>query len=279
MRTADVSVLLTVLNDARGVRALESLALGTVAPKEVVVADGGSRPELLAPYRAFASKAPFAVRIENVPGSVAASREAAWARCRGGLIAFLDADEVAPPHWLARLSAPLEEGRADFTAGPTEPLVLEHRWDRYHASLDDWFYRTYVARDVVYAPMGNTMWRRAVFEALAKRDGHVFDVRLGRGGEDFDVNIRALQAGFRGLFVPEAVVHHDYSGLRGLRRTLRKKYQYALAEFQLQGRHDGFLATRARPGGARKPNRWRLVELLEPFVRRRARQRARRLET
>lgn len=279
MTAADVSVLLTVLNDARGVRALESLALGTVAPKEVVVADGGSRAELLAPYRAFASKAPFPVRIEVVPGSVAASREAAWGRCRGRYVAFLDADEVAPPQWLARLLAPLEGGKADFAAGPTEPLAVEDRWDRYHAALDAWFYRTYVARDVVYAPMGNTMWRRKVFECLSERDGHVFDVRLGRGGEDFDVNIRALQAGFRGLFVPGAVVRHDYSGLRGLRRTLRKKYAYALAEFQLMGRHDAFLATRARPGGERKPNRWRLVELLEPFVRRRARRRARRLET
>lgn len=279
MARPDVTVLLTVLNDVRGVRALESLGRSTLMPREAVVADGGSRPELLAPYVALAERAPFPVRILEVPGSVAASREQAWRSCEGNLIAFLDADEVAPPTWLERLVAPLVGGPADFSAGSTRPLALKTRWDRYHSELDAWFYRNYVERDVVYAPMGNTAWSRRVFEALSKRDGHVFDVGLARGGEDFDVNIRALKAGFRGVFVREAVLEHDYSGLQGMRRTLRKKYHYALAEFQLRGRHEAFLATRGPPGSERKPNRWRLVELLEPLVRRRARRAARRLET
>lgn len=279
MAGADVTVLLTVLNDARGVRAIEGLFDSSLRPRECLVADGGSRAELLRPYQDLAARAPFPVRVLDVPGSVAASREQAWRECRGPLIAFLDADEVPKRDWLASLVAPLASAEADLTAGPTEPLSLASSWDRYHAALDAWFYRNYVMRDVVFAPMGNTAWRRAVFEDLQRRDGHVFDVSLARGGEDFDVTVRALAAGFRGRFVPQAVLLHDYAGLHGLRRTLRKKYHYAFAEFQLGSRHAAFLAGRTGPGTERKPNRWRLVELLEPLVRRRARRAARRLET
>ena len=271
-----VTVLLTHLDDERGLRALESLRASTLRPIDAVLADGGSRPELLGRYQALATTLGFPLKLLRVPGSVADSRELSWRSCQGDVIAFLDSDEVAPPDWLRTLTEPILARNADFAAGPTKPLTVRDAWERYHAGLEDWFYDEWVSRDVIYAPMGNTAWRRNVFEKLAGQDGYAFDRRLRKGGEDFDVNIRAVRAGFRGVYVPEAILLHDHARLKGMRKVLRKKYHYAVAEFRLQRRHRDFLASRPTPRPTRKKPR-HASEALEPFVRRWARWKSRKL--
>lgn len=263
----DVSVLVTHLEDPRGLRAIESLADSEQVPLEVVLADGGSGEDLLSEYRALGDQLPFDVHVLDAPGSVAASRDQAWSECEGSVVTFLDTDERAPEGWLTRITEPVRTGEADFAAGPTEPLQVEGDWDRYHAHLDGWFYRNFVAEDIVYAPMGNTAWDVGVFETLEERDGHVFDRALDSGGEDFDVNVRALKYGFEGLYVPEAVLEHDYSGLKGYRDILSKKFDYARAEAQVRHRHQAFFDERGyvEPDES-KP--FHPIDLLEPFVRR-----------
>ncbi len=271
----DVTVVVTHLDDPRGLRAVRSLAGYPGTPREVLLADGGSDQALLRAYEEAGAHAPFEFTVVDAPGSVADSREGAWDAASGSIVAFLDTDEVAPTGWLTKLTAPLRSGDADFAAGPTRPLAVEDKWDRYHARVDGWFYENFVKHDVVYAPMGNTAWRRNVFEKLDAQDGHVFDRRLARGGEDYDVNVRALKAGFSGAYVPEAVVEHDYSRVKGYGTILRKKYQYAKAERRVERRHRGFLGSRPplpKPG----PKPFHPIELLEPFVRRWAALRARR---
>ncbi len=267
MTRLDVTVLLTHLDDSRGLRAVASVAEGSHRPIEVLVADGGSSPEQLEAYRRLGGSLGFPVRVLDAPGTVAETRAQAWPACEGRLIAFLDADEVATPAWLDRLTRPLREGKADFTAGPTRPLSQATPWERYHARMDAWFYRNFVAHDVVYAPMGNTAWRRDIFQSLRERDGYAFDRRFGRGGEDFDLNVRALKAGFRGSYVPYAVLQHDYARLQGYRRVLRKKRNYAIAEYEVRHRHAAFM--KERPSlPPREPKPWSKVDILEPFVRR-----------
>lgn len=273
--TLDVTVLVTHLDDPRGLRAIRSVATYPGTPRQVVLADGGSEPALLRRYEEVGRHAPFEFTIVNAPGSVADSREGAWREAEGSIVAFLDTDEVAPVGWLSTLTKPLREADADFAAGPTRPIAVEDKWDRYHARVDAWFYRNFVAHDVMYAPMGNTAWQRAVFETLDADDGHVFDRSLARGGEDFDVNVRALKKGFRGMYVPEAVVEHDYSNVKGYGTIIRKKYQYAKAERRVEARHEDFVRSRPPlPSPDRKP--FHPIELLEPFVRRWARWRGRR---
>lgn len=273
-RSTRVSVLVTHLDDPRGLAAIESLASQELAPREVVVADGGSQDPLLDEYRALDDVMPFEVRIVDAPGSVAASREQAWSRCEGSIVAFLDTDERAPESWLQTLTRPVREDEVDFAAGPTRPMQIEDDWDRYHERLDAWFYENYVAEDVMYAPMGNTAWARRVFETLSEQDGHVFDDSLDRGGEDFDVNIRALEAGFEGRYVPEAVLEHDYSGLKSYGDVLSKKYHYARAEARVRRRHAAFLERRGTVD-PEDPKPFHPIEVLEPFVRRWAALRAR----
>ncbi|HVL49745.1 MAG TPA: glycosyltransferase [Candidatus Thermoplasmatota archaeon] len=218
-----VTVLVTLLNDPRVAATLDSLRAQSRPPDEILVADGGSRPDHLKPLLEAAAR-DDRVRIETCPGSVAETRNLALPMSTGDVIAFLDSDEVAPPGWLEALVAPIEAGAADFTGGPTRPLREPRtRSERYVNDFDAWFYPNVVAKDPTMTPMGNSAWRRAVFDAIGN-----FDDRLVWGGEDYDVNLRAVAAGFRGAYVPEAWVWHDQSHLSSFRRILRRKYRYSV---------------------------------------------------
>lgn len=217
-----ITVLVTHLNDARVLRTLVSLEAQSRPPDAVLVADGGSREDVLQQIRAFAAEHPR-VRVEHHPGSVAETRDSALRSLRGvDIVAFLDADEVAPDDWLRLLVAPIERGEAAFAGGPTRPLAApQGEGERYLNEFEAWFYPNVVAHDLSKLPMGNSAWRH---DALMGVGG--FDPRLTWGGEDYDINIRVAKAGHKGVYVPEAWVHHDQSGRNDLRRLLRRKYRY-----------------------------------------------------
>ncbi|HLE47388.1 MAG TPA: glycosyltransferase family 2 protein, partial [Candidatus Thermoplasmatota archaeon] len=116
---------------------------------------------------------------------------------------------------------PIRAGAADFTGGPTRPrAVAQSRAEHYVNKQEDALYRN-VPNDLALLPMGNSAWRTD----LLRRIGG-FDPRLGGGGEDYDVNLRALRSGARGAFVPAAVVEHDQSHLDSFRKVLRRKSKY-----------------------------------------------------
>lgn len=218
---AETSVLITLLNDPRVVRSLESLARQELPPSEILVADGGSTDGSAEAARGFPGDR---VQVVEVPGSVAVTRNRALHLLRGEVIAFLDADEVAPPQWLRELTDPILQGEADFTGGPTLPLgPPASRAEEYLNTFDAWFYRELVPRDITLLPMGNSAWRADLLRSIGG-----FDERLAWGGEDYDVNLRAVGAGFRGRFVPEAWVYHDQSRLNTARKILRRRYRYGV---------------------------------------------------
>jgi GT2 family glycosyltransferase len=218
MRT---TVLITLLNDTRAVRAVESALAQGPQLTEIVVADGGSKPENLMELVRRSEGEPR-IRIVNAPGSVAESRNTALAGLKTDIVAFLDADEVAPPGWLATLTEPIRTGAAEFTGGPTKPLAAARsNAERYINSGEERLYRDHVPNDLALLPMGNSAWRVDLLRAIGG-----FDSRLAWGGEDYDVNLRALKSGARGVFVPNAFVFHDQSHLDGFGKVLRRKRRY-----------------------------------------------------
>lgn len=197
-------------------------ALSQDGLEEVLVADGGSESAVLSGLESRFGRE-HRLRILRLPGSVAQTRNQALAHVRGEVVAFLDSDEVAPPGWLEALTAPIRSGAADFVGGPTRPLrePARSRAEAYVNGADAALYRDAVPNDLVLLPMGNSAWRT---ELLRRLGG--FDPRLSWGGEDYDVNLRALAAGARGAFVPQAWVHHDQSHLDSFRKVLRRKSRY-----------------------------------------------------
>lgn len=219
-----VTVIVTVLKDPRVARTLESLLAQTRLPDEVLVDDGGGDDRVERLTRAFSARDPR-IRHLPAPGNIPESRNLALRAARGEFIAFLDADEVARPGWLEALLVPFADPKVGFTGGPTPALAGTARnvGAKYYDGYLRRFYATVASRHPHALPMGNSAWRARVF-----REVGVLDTTLYRraASEDQEIAVRALDAGFRGVFVPEAAVDHDFSDLTtwGL---LRKQRIYA----------------------------------------------------
>lgn len=198
------------------VAALRAQSLG-LARFEVVIADDGSRPAIeIGSERGW-------LRVDRAePTNSYAARNRGARLARGRAFAFLDADCVPERDWLERGLAALDDGAA-VVAGEVRPLPPRrvNAWALLDA--DDSFNQSRVVAEG-YALGGNLFVRRDVFERLGG-----FDETRPSGG-DFEFAERALRAGERLVFAPDAVVTHPTvdSGRVFLRRAwFRDRYHSA----------------------------------------------------
>ncbi len=124
------SLILTVLNEANSLPALlDSVAMQTVLPDEVVICDGGSYDNTVALLRA---ETRFPIRVIESPGAnISRGRNLAIAAAQNEIIAVTDAGVRLDERWLERLceawsearGARGEEREASDASRPT-PLAL-----------------------------------------------------------------------------------------------------------------------------------------------------------
>jgi cellulose synthase/poly-beta-1,6-N-acetylglucosamine synthase-like glycosyltransferase len=224
-----VTIIVTVRDDPRLARALDSLLTQTLPPQEILIADGGSSPTIQNICEQFAARDPRIRRIA-APGTIAESRNVALASVRTEWVAFLDTDEVAPPIWLRELTAPFASPEVGFTGGPTPALggtarnVAARFYDAYLRRFYD-----EVAREHPHAlPMGNSAWRTRLFRELGPLDLSV----SGLGNEDQEMALRAIAAGWHGVYVSSAGVSHDFSDL-GWWTLFQKQRRYARGGYRI----------------------------------------------
>ena len=214
------TVVITLLNDWRVFDTLDSLLKQKLSPDEIIVADGGSEGELLKKLGEYEQKSNN-IRICDIPGSVAESRNKTMDLITGDIIVFLDSDETAPPGWLEKIIKPILESKADFVGGKTIPMHKpKNKVEKYIYEKSEWNYNNIYRYDVSKVHMGNSAWKKKIFDKIGN-----FDEKIRWGGEDYDINIRAVQAGFKGVFIDEAWVWHD-RGVDTLGKLFRKNYKY-----------------------------------------------------
>jgi glycosyltransferase involved in cell wall biosynthesis len=115
-----VSVIFTVLNEARSLpRLLDSLAAQTRPPDEVVVCDGGSTDGTM-PLLESERRLPLRV-IRRSGANISQGRNAAIKAADGEVIAVTDTGVRLSPRWLEEIVAPFEDGRTQVVAGFFQP--------------------------------------------------------------------------------------------------------------------------------------------------------------
>ncbi|HLI62800.1 MAG TPA: glycosyltransferase [Terriglobales bacterium] len=125
MHTAPVSVTATVLNEAEDIDGLvSSLAEQIPPPKEVIIVDGGSSDGTWERLQAARSKYPNLIPIRDEscnlkasPGPIARGRNVGIAAATSEIVACADAGCIYDPQWLARLTAPIVSGSAEYSLG------------------------------------------------------------------------------------------------------------------------------------------------------------------
>ena len=224
--------VISVVVPARNAAATIGATLGALAAArpfvafELVVVDDGSTDAT----RALAEAAgAVVVRLEGQSGP-AGARNAGIAASRAPLIAFTDADCTPSRGWLPALLRAFED--ADLVAGPVlpDPGVAVGPFDRT-LQLPTASPRFETANLAVRREFAE---RVGGFEPFAPGPG-VRGLRprpdQGHFGEDAVFGWRAVRAGARLAFAPEALVHHAVfpRGPRGyVRERLRLRYFPAL---------------------------------------------------
>lgn len=169
------------------------------------------------------------------PG-VSRARNIGIAAAQYDLLAFIDDDMFVSPTWFGALVRALVDGGSkSIVTGRVLPA--EERSDGFVPSTTvgetHAVYEGYVSQDVLYS--GNM----AIYRSIIDRVG-VFDERLGPGtrfpaAEDNDLGFRLLQAGYRILFVPEALLYHR--AWRSERDYLPLRWAYGVGRGAFYAKH------------------------------------------
>ena len=140
----------------------------------------------------------------GVPRSPAVARNIGIREAKGDILCLTDADCIAEPDWLARLTAPVDAGAMHVVGGG-----VDFEASNYWTLCDNlsWFHE-YLAgggegkRELL--PTLNLCVKRCVIEVVG-----LFNESYPRAaGEDAEWTTRMRRAGFSLHFLPQAVVHH-----------------------------------------------------------------------
>ncbi len=233
--TADamqISVVIPHLNQPDFLdRCLASLMAGTRAPDEIIVVDNGSCEM---PQGICAKYPDVRLLQENTPGPGPA-RNFGITLSTHPILAFIDADCLADPAWLAEAVRAMEDQDASILGGdvriayddPENLTVLEAYESIYAYRMD-----RYIAREG-FTGTGNLVVRREVFDDVGVFGG--LDV-----AEDRDWGRRATAKGHKIRYVPGMKVYHPARKTFG---ELRQKWDRHLAHEYgpTQGRPNGRL--------------------------------------
>ena len=203
-------------------------------PAEVVVVDDGSSD----PHQVVAAVGGRGrvIRHER-PRGPAAARNAGWRTTDAELVAFLDADVLPEPGWLATVRAhfvdPGVAAVAPRVRGRRSSGSLLDRYEEHRSPLDLGPGEGRVAprTRVAYVPTAAIVYRRA---ALAEAEG--FDEAL-RVGEDVDLVWRVVGAGHTIRYEPRALVTHRNRG--SWPAFARQRIRYGSSAAALDERHPG----------------------------------------
>jgi glycosyltransferase involved in cell wall biosynthesis len=221
----DVSVVICAHDEARWsliTRAVSSVENQDLRAAETIVVIDHNR-RLLA--RAHSELARATVVENSEPRGLGGARNSGVDACSGDVVAFLDDDAVASPHWLTFLAQPYEDPSVAAVGGSIEPL-----WDGGRPS---WFPPEFdwvvgcsykgmptVAQEVRNLFGCNMSYRRDLVNALG-------NFRLGYGCDETElcIRLRTQWPSRRILYVPDAQVFHHVSADRArLRYFLRRCY-------------------------------------------------------
>lgn len=179
-------------------------------PWEVVLVDNGSTDDTLRVMRSFERQAPVPVRVveERTPGWGAAKNTGVRAS-RGKIVVSIDDDCYPAPDYLDAVSEAFEDPDVGYIGGR---ILLDDPTDRPVTINTLSEPRTLPPRSHVPAGLiqgANMAFRREVFDRIGGFD-ELFGAGAAFSGGDVEFAARASARGWKGAYVPEALVYHAH---------------------------------------------------------------------
>jgi GT2 family glycosyltransferase len=222
--TPDVSVVVINWNGCDYLRAcLASLVCQEAVDFEVIVVDNGSRDGSLAMVRSeFIPRPEFRIQLianEGNCGFCAANNQG-FAVARGRFIAILNNDTEVAPGFLAALRRAFDQA-PDIGMAAAKVIVYEdpRRIDKVgHLIYPDGQNRGRGTGEIdrgQYDSVEECLWPdgcAAMYRAAMLKEIGGFDEDLFIFGDDAELGLRGRIAGWRCLYMPDAVVRHHRGG-------------------------------------------------------------------
>lgn len=216
------SIVIVNRNDRRVAETMTALRQVVSNDVEIVCVDasGGALDDLAEEFD-FVRWIPFEDPARR-PRTIAAQRNVGIRESRGDAVVFLDASCEPEKGWLEHLIDPLVHGDEEIVAGRVEASSAGsiHEVSGRQGGSDPAYLPECSAMNLAVA--------RSVFDRLGG-----FDEELGYA-EDVDFAWRANDAGTRILYVPEAVVRHDWGHSS---EDLPRAFRYGVARVRLYRKH------------------------------------------
>jgi glycosyltransferase involved in cell wall biosynthesis len=195
-----ISIIIPALNEERMIgRCLESLAKLAFSRDrfEVLVVDNGSRDKTLAIAQSFQDRLNLRI-LQKANVRISALRNLGARAAAGDILAFLDADCLAPEDWLDRV---LELASADGAGVlgahyllPDDSSWVGRTWHRYQEAPK--------SGEVSHVPAGDLIMRREDFLKLGGFDESI------QTNEDYELCERARKSGMQVRAFPRIGVVH-----------------------------------------------------------------------
>jgi glycosyltransferase involved in cell wall biosynthesis len=195
-----VSIIIPALNEEKMIgRCLESLTRLAFARDrfEVLVVDNGSRDKTLAIANSFKDRLNLKV-LQQAGVRISALRNLGARAAAGDILAFLDADCLAPADWLDRIFALAAADDAGVLGAhyllPEDSSWVGRTWHRYQEAPK--------TGEVSHVPAGDLIMRREDFLNLGGFDETI------QTNEDYELCDRARKAGMAVRAFPQIGVIH-----------------------------------------------------------------------
>jgi GT2 family glycosyltransferase len=217
-----VSVIIVNWNGRRHlVECLHSLGRQTFRHFETIVVDNGSKDDSVSWVRKAFPSAKVVALPENTGFCYA--NNLGYAISQGRFIALLNNDTKVRPDWLFCFYNQMRNDErigicASCIVRYDDPNMLDAAGDGYdfagvgfRRGHGEWADRYKQNGDVFGACAAAAMYRKSMLEKIGFFDEDFFAV-----GEDIDLSFRAKMAGYRCVYVPDAIVHHKVSATVGV---------------------------------------------------------------
>lgn len=229
-----LSLIIPLYNRPEEIRELlESLCLQTISDFEVLIVEDGSDVKSDAIVASFADRLDvhYFFKPNSGPGQ---SRNYGAERAKGNYLVFLDSDCIIPERYVQSVYDFLAQNYVDAFGGPD-------RADESFSSIQKAINYSMTALFTTGGIRGN---KRSVekFHPRSFNMGYskrVFEETKGfaemRFGEDIDMSIRLMKAGFKTALIPEAYVYHKRRST--WKQFYKQVHNSGIARINLYKRH------------------------------------------
>jgi GT2 family glycosyltransferase len=214
------------------VACFNAIASQSRAPHRILLVDNGSNDGSLTAARQTVANSPMLAKcteFRELCGNIgfAAANNLAIARCDTEFVALLNPDAFPRPDWLEKLLAAAERHPEVAAFGSRQmidgqPGIVDGTGDVYHVSGLSWragHGRPLRDGDLVEREIFSPCAAAALYRRSALLEVGGFDERFFCYFEDVDLGFRLRLAGYKAIYVPDAVVDHVGGASSGGKRS------------------------------------------------------------